>query len=130
MAASLLEEELEDRREERILIVMEDGLGFLGKLIDFDSETIVLTDVYQSSAKEINWEKIEMTNIWKEGVKIREAGEERKAGQKDKKGYVEWIEVNLDRLYIQMEYVVRIWYESELGKEEEIPTKSTVYSKE
>ncbi|MEF8874970.1 MAG: hypothetical protein V5A88_09940 [Candidatus Thermoplasmatota archaeon] len=130
MATGLLEEELKGLKGKRILIVMDDELGFLGKLIDFDSETLILNDVYQSSAKEINWEEIQMTDVWKRGVKIKEADEEKKTERKDKRGYVEWVEVNLDRVYIRTDHIARIWYESKLEEEDEPPVKSTVYSKE
>lgn len=130
MAAGLLEEELKNLKDKRILIVMDDGLGFLGRLVDFDEDTLILHDVYQSSATEINWKKINVTDIWEKKAKVREVGEEKKTAQKDKAGYVEWVEVNLDTLYLRTDHILRIWYESELEEKEEPPAKSTVYAKE
>ncbi len=130
MATSLLEEELKDLEDKRIIIVMDDGLGFLGKLKDFDRDTLLLEDVYQSSAKKINWETIEITDIWRKKTIVKDLSEKKKPNQNDKSGSVEWIKVNLERLYIRMEHILRIWYETELEEKNKPPTGSTVYSKE
>ncbi len=126
MPGDLLEEELKDLKEKRILIVMDDGLSFLGKLIDFDRDTLILEQVYQAEATKINWKKFDMTDVWGKPAKVKEIGED---DENEKVGYVEWVEVNLDRLYIRTDHVVRIWYESELKEREEPPSTSTVYSK-
>ncbi|MEF8874430.1 MAG: hypothetical protein V5A88_07155 [Candidatus Thermoplasmatota archaeon] len=129
MAGDLLKKELKDLKEKRILIVMDDGLSFLGKLIDFDSDTLILEDVYQAEAKQINWKNFEMKNVWGKPARLKEIGEKDEKDEEEKVGYVEWVEVDLDRLYIQIDHTVRIWYESELKEKEEPPAKSTVYSK-
>lgn len=123
MTNGLLEDDLKELKEKRILIVMDDGLGFLGKLIDFDSDTLLLKDIYQAPAKEINWKKIRK-------IHASVGSEKKKKDRKEKTGYVEWIEVNLERLYLRTDHIVRIWYESGLQEVDEPPTKSTVYSKE
>ncbi len=127
MVKNLLKDELEDLKEKRILIVMDDGLSFLGELKDFDNDTIILEEVYQTEAKEINWNDFEKNDVWGRKAKVKDIGE--KSQQKDKLGYVEWVEVNLDRLYIRLDHVVRIWYESRLKRKDRAPSKSTVYSK-
>lgn len=127
MAGDLLKKELENLKEKRILIVMDDGLSFLGELKDFDSDTLILEDVHQTDAKQINWKDFEMNDTWGRNSKLKEIGD--KSEKEDKVGYVEWVEVNLDRLYIRIEHVVRIWYESRLKEKDKPPAKSTVYSK-
>ncbi len=127
MTEDLLKKELENLKEGRILIVMDDGLSFLGELIDFDSDTLILEEVYQTDAKQINWKKFETSDAWGRNSKVKEIGQ--KTDQEDKVGYVEWVEVKLDRLYIRLDHVVRIWYESKLEEKKWLPSQSTVYEK-
>ncbi|MFP4001135.1 MAG: hypothetical protein ACLFSM_07815 [Thermoplasmata archaeon] len=130
MTGELLNDDLEELKGKRLLIVMDDGLSFLGKLIDFDNETLKLEEVYQTNAKEINWKDFENKEVWGMKPKVRDIGEKsQEKGEKDKVGYVEWVEVNLDRLYIRIDHVVRIWYEDRLKRKDRPPSKSTVYSK-
>ncbi len=129
MVGTLLERELGNLKGKRILIVMDDGLVFFGKLIDFDKETLLLKEVLQASSKEINWKEIEATDVWGLGVQLKELdGKSEKV--KDKVGYVEWIKVDLEKLYIRTDHVIRIWYEGDLEKKEQKPKKTDVYAKE
>ncbi|MFW5952947.1 MAG: hypothetical protein ACOCSJ_02170 [Candidatus Natronoplasma sp.] len=127
MTEDLLKKELENLKRGRILIVMDDGLSFLGELVDFDSDTLILEDVYQTDAKQISWKKFETSDTWGRKSKVKEIGQ--KTNKKDKVGYVEWVEVKLDRLYIRLDHVVRIWYESKLKEKKWLPSQSTVYEK-
>lgn len=128
MVGTLLERELGHLKDKRILIVMDDGLVFFGKLIDFDSETLLLKEVFQASSKEINWKKIEATDVWGKGIQVKELDESEE--KEDKVGYVEWIKVDLEKLYIRTDHIVRIWYEGELEEKKETPKKTDVYTKD
>ncbi|MFW5907347.1 MAG: hypothetical protein ACOCTR_03200 [Candidatus Natronoplasma sp.] len=100
MLGDLLEKKLKDLKHQKILIVMDDGLAFTGKLIDFDSDTIIIKDVYQAPAKEIKWKEI--------------AGEE----EEKKVGYIDWTYINLEEVYIRMQHVLRIWRWEKTEEEE------------
>lgn len=120
MIGDLLEKKLKDLADERILIVMDDGLAFLGELEQFDSNTLILKDVYQGPAKEIDWKK---------------GPEEEGKGEEEKKiGYIDWINVNLKEVYIRTDHVLRIWHwtvEKEVEEDSETKDKgqTPVYSK-
>ncbi|MFW6144502.1 MAG: hypothetical protein ACOC55_02895 [Candidatus Natronoplasma sp.] len=100
MLGDLLEKKLKDLKHQKILIVMDDGLAFTGKLIDFDSDTIIIKDVYQAPAKEIKWKEI--------------AGEE----EEKKVGYIDWTYINLEEVDIRMQHVLRIWRWEKTEEEE------------
>ena len=129
MLGSLLEKKLKDLTKDKILIVMDDGLAFLGTLDDFDKNTIVLKEVYQGSSKEINWNKI--SEVY-EKEKTRDTGEEETSV-----GFIDWTYVNMEEVYIRVTHISRIWrwYEKkEKEKEEKVETERTykrpVYRKE
>ncbi len=126
MPGGLLEKELEQYLNQTILVITDDGLAFLGELKDFDSETLILEEVYQTSAKDINWKNTDISDFWTDSVKIREV----KQKSSDEVGVVEWVKIDLERLYVRIEHVVRIWYESEFGQEGNIPSQTTVYKKD
>lgn len=58
MLDELLEKKLKKLVGDDVLLVMDDGLAFLGELKEFDKNTIVLENIYQAPAKEINWKEI------------------------------------------------------------------------
>ncbi len=108
MLDELLEKKLKDLNDKDILVVMDDGLAFLGKLVDFDKNTIILKEVYQAPAKKINWKAIS-----------QKSGETRKDIEKEQKiGYIDWTKVNLEEVYVRVDHVTRIWrwYETESKK--------------
>lgn len=99
MLEGLLGKKLDDLRNEDILVVMDDGLGFLGELKEFDKKTLVLKKVLQSNFEEIDWKQI--------SVDSKEFREKR---QNDKKaGFANWAEVNLEEVYIRTGHISRIW---------------------
>lgn len=53
MLSSLMEKKLKNLKGEKLIAVMEDGEAFLGKLKDFDKDTIILTDVCEGPSSEI-----------------------------------------------------------------------------
>ncbi len=123
MLDELLEKKLKDLREDEILVVMDDGLAFLGTLDEFDKKTLVLKNVYQGPAKDIDWEEL------KEPEEMKEDAEEKR-----KVGFIEWTAINLEEVYIRTEHVIRIWrWPVEQGKgESERDTRiqrKAVYSK-
>ncbi len=101
MMDSLLEKKLKNVMEGSILVVMDDGMSFIGTLKEFDKETIVLADVYQGSASEINWQEVseETEADIKEKMDSRE----------EKFGFVDWTAINLEEVYIRLQHVSRIW---------------------
>lgn len=119
MLDELLEKKLKDLKEKEILVVMDDGLAFLGTLTECDKNTLVLKNVYQAPAKKINWKKIE------------EESEETE--KKRKIGFIDWTLVNLEEVYVRVDHIVRIWrWPSEEKDTQEQETKidrKAVYSK-
>ena len=99
MLDGLMEKKLDACIGKDILVVMDDGLGFLGELQEYDKKTMVLTKVLQSQFDEIDWKKISSNS---KDVRNRDS--------KDKKiGYANWTRVNLKEVYIRVEHVTRIW---------------------
>jgi len=99
MLEGLLGKKLNGLKDEDILVVMDDGLGFLGELKEFDKKTLVLRKVLQSSFEEIDWKEISF------GSK-----KFRKKRQSDKKaGFANWTRVNLKEVYIRTDHISRIW---------------------
>lgn len=110
MLDGLLEKKLSGLEHEDVLVVMDDGLGFLGELEDYDKNTLVLGKVLQSRFKDIDWKDIPSHP--------RERQEE--TGDK-KAGFANWAEVNLEEVYIRTEHVSRVW---PWVKKEEIPREA------
>jgi len=107
----LLEKKLKGLTNEHILVVMDDGIGFLGELIEFDSKTLVLRKVYQAPCKEIDWKEVSS-----ESDKVKRQIEDGK-----KVGYIDWTKVNLEEVYIRIEHTSRIWRWP--SSEKKAPTK-------
>ncbi|MFP3872590.1 MAG: hypothetical protein ACLFVL_06900 [Candidatus Aenigmatarchaeota archaeon] len=127
MASDLIEDELKELEGRRILVVTDDGIAFLGKLMEFDDEALLLEEVYQACADEINWRDTSLTDVWKKGVKIRDVEESVEEG--DKVGYAEWVKVNLEKMCVRMEHIARFWYGEGVEKIEETPSEIPDYSK-
>ncbi|MEF8832589.1 MAG: hypothetical protein V5A66_03615 [Candidatus Thermoplasmatota archaeon] len=99
MLEGLLGKKLDGLKNEDILVVMDDGLGFLGELKEFDKKTLVLKKVLQSNFEEIDWKQISV-----DSKKFREKR------QNDKKvGFANWSHVNLEEVYIRTDHISRIW---------------------
>lgn len=99
MLDGLLEKKLDGLKGKDILVVMDDGLGFLGELQEYDEKTLVLRKVLQSQFDEIDWKEIP-----------GETKTVRKKDDEDKKiGFANWSQVNLKEVYIRIEHVTRIW---------------------
>ncbi len=108
MIDELLRAKLEELDGERILVVMEDGLAFIGVLEDHGENTIVLSEVYQGSSTEINWENIEKDFEDVIGRKPKELQKKEVEGKKEY-GFIDWLSINLDEVYLQSAHVSRIW---------------------
>jgi len=122
MLDELLEKKLKGLKNEDILVVMDDGIGFLGELVEFDRKTLVLKEVYQAPCKEIDWKEVSSET---DEVKMRiEDGE--------KVGFIDWTKVNLEEVYIRVAHTTRIWRWPSSEKEKQAPKKDVrrpVYTK-
>lgn len=96
MLDGLMEKKLDACLGEDILVVMDDGLGFLGELQEYDKKTLVLKKVLQSQFDQIDWQQL--------------STDSKNVRGKDKKiGYANWTSVNLKEVYVRIEHVTRIW---------------------
>jgi len=114
MLATLLEKKLKRLKGEKIIVVMDDETAFLGVLKEFDEETIVLTDVCEGPTSEIKWESFE------EGSGSEETSEE-------VTGFVDWVCINLEEVYLRVDHISRFWpwkhrKKKEKGKKKRAPT--------
>jgi len=99
MLEGLLGKKLNSLKNDDILVVMDDGLGFLGELKEFDKKTLVLKKVLQSSFEDIDWKHISPSS-----KDLREnSGEDKKAG------FANWTKVNLKEVYIRTDHISRVW---------------------
>ena len=121
MLDGLMEKKLDACIGKDILVVMDDGLGFLGELQEYDKKTMVLTKVLQSKFDEIDWKKISSKS---KGFRNRD--------NKDKKiGYANWTRVNLKEVYVRVEHVTRIWpWIGKVKGESKEGTRPIYYEKE
>ncbi|MEF8832686.1 MAG: hypothetical protein V5A66_04100 [Candidatus Thermoplasmatota archaeon] len=109
MLDELLEKKLKGLKNEDILVVMDDGLAFLGELVEFDNKTLVLKKVYQAPAKSIDWKELpSKSDDVKEGPE-----------KKREVGFIDWTNVNLEEIYIRLDHTTRIWRWPTKEKEEE-----------
>ncbi len=95
MLATLLQKRLRGLKGKKIIVVMDGGKAFLGVLKDFDDETIVLSDICEGPSSEIRWKTLEQ--------------EEPKKSFDEAYGFVDWICVNLEEVYLRVDHVSRIW---------------------
>lgn len=97
MLGNLLEKKLKELKETNIVVVMTDGLAFMGTLKDFDKNTIVLQNISQTLVTDIDWEEISSPEERDEG------------GITDVTGYINWTAVKLKEVYLQTAHISRIW---------------------
>jgi small nuclear ribonucleoprotein (snRNP)-like protein len=88
-----LTEELTNLLDTEIAVIMNDGQAYRGKLTKFDSETMVLKEVYETTNQEIDWVETE----------------EGPGKVKMIRGYVPWRRVTLPKLILRIPLVLRIW---------------------
>ena len=88
----LLQNELSNLVNEEIAVIMADGNAYRGKLKTFDSEILILEDIYETSTHEIDWVETDENG---KSVSI--------------KGFVPWRKVTLPKLIVRMDMVLRIW---------------------
>ncbi|MBS3782575.1 MAG: hypothetical protein KGY66_04765 [Candidatus Thermoplasmatota archaeon] len=105
MLDDLLEKKLKRLKNEDILVVMDDGLAFLGELQDFDTKTLVLRKVYQAPAKKIDWKELPSKSD-----DVRKDIDDRKVG------FIDWTKINLEEVYINISHTTRIWKWTTKGK--------------
>lgn len=121
MLDGLMEKKLDACIGKDILVVMDDGLGFLGELQEYDKKTMVLTKVLQSQFDEIDWKKISSNS---RNVRNRDSEEK-------KIGYANWTRVNLKEVYIRIAHVTRIWpWIGKVEGESKEKTRPIYYEKE
>lgn len=89
-----LTDELEKLVNKEIAIVMNDGMTYRGNLVNYDTETIVMENVFEASRGQIDW------------IKSSNAQE---GGGTTLKGYLYWRKITLPKLYARTERVLRIW---------------------
>jgi small nuclear ribonucleoprotein (snRNP)-like protein len=75
-----LVDEISDFKGKDIVVIMEDGRGYRGKLVRFDDEIIVLKDVYETLNQEV-----------------------------DERGYMFWRRVLHSKLLIRVAKIMRMW---------------------
>lgn len=93
MLATLLQKKLKKLKKQKIIVVMDGGKAFLGVLEEFDDGTIVLSQVFEGPSSKIEWESI---------------GDEDKS-RDDMYGFVDWVCVNLEEVYLRVDHISRIW---------------------
>jgi small nuclear ribonucleoprotein (snRNP)-like protein len=71
-----------------------------GKLVRFDKEIIVLTNVYETANREIDWVETK----------------DEKEGQAHVRGFIRWRKVLHPRVIIRVQMVLRIWPWTMIGK--------------
>ena len=115
-----MEKKLKKLKGKRLITVMEDGEAFLGRLKEFDDDTIVLTEVCEGPSSEINWSTLEINT-----------GKESKGSAEKDYGFVDWVCVNLKEVYIRVDHISRIWPWQHIGEYEEPETskRTPTYSR-
>ncbi len=114
MLSSLMEKKLKNLQGKKLIAVMEDGEAFLGKLEDFDKNTIVLSQVCEGPSSKIEWDTLD---------------DRKKSSEKEGYGFVDWVYVNLEEVYLRIDHISRIWpwehikeYNEEVEKKKRTPT--------
>lgn len=105
MIDTLLEKKLKDLKEDKILVVMSDGIAFKGKLEDFDKKTLVISEVRQGPTKDIIWTDTEEGKEGEEPMRVKEGDEPKQ----DRYGYIPWTSINLEEVYLRTDHITRIW---------------------
>ncbi|MFO7793081.1 MAG: hypothetical protein R6W73_08935 [Candidatus Saliniplasma sp.] len=115
MIDTLLEKKLKKLTGGSLVVVMDDGLSFIGTLEDFDKNTLVLTDVYQGSSSEVDWEEVSKD--------IGSDIEEKIESKDERYGFIDWTAVHLEEVYIRIDHVSRIWPWKFIEKKQPISKK-------
>ena len=110
MLGTLLEKKLKELKDKKILVVMDDGIAFLGTIDEFDKNTLILRDVSQGSATEIDWNDV--SEIYEEDIESSKEGVS--------VGFINWAYINMEEVYIRVDHISRIWkwHEKERKKKE------------
>lgn len=110
---TILQKKLKELMQKEVLIVMEDGRGFKGRLVEFDEEYIVLRDVIESSTVELRWRvplvalppSEKDTKLGEGGIMVGDTGSKL---------------VKLNEVIIRIPMILRIWtWTPEKVKEED-----------
>ncbi len=115
MLGTLLEKKLKELQGSTLLVVMDDGTAFAGKLVEFDKTTIVLNNIYQGSASQIDWKEVSPEE--KETIKHR-------IEEEGTYGFVDWTAIALKEVYIRVEHISRIWPWELISEPEEKHTEN------
>lgn len=99
---SLLQKKLKELMNKEMLIVMEDGRGFKGRLVEYDDEYIILKDVIESSTVELRWRvplvalppSEKSTKLGEGGITVGDTGSKL---------------VKLNEVMIRIPMILRIW---------------------
>ncbi len=111
MLGSLLEKKLKELQGTTLLVVMDDGIAFAGKLAEFDKTTMVLQEVYQGNATKVKWQDVSADEKKDIEKKLKKGG---------KYGFVDWTVVSLKEVYLSVDHISRIWpWELKIEKEKE-----------
>jgi len=116
MLSSLMEKKLKDLKGQKLIAVMEDGEAFLGKLKEYDKDTLVLTEVYEGPSSEIEWDTLS----------------EKKDSLQEGFGFVDWVCVNLKEVYLRIDHISRIWpweHVEEYRTDEESQKRTPTYTR-
>ena len=93
---SLIEDELEGLVDRSIVVIMSDGKKFRGKLIRFDSKTLVIEDVLELSDR-YQWAKpIIYTTV------LRNVTDKPESVDQEDRGY-------LNEVIINTRHILRVW---------------------
>ena len=86
----LLDRELNELLNKEVAVVMSDGQCYRGTLLKFDDSVMVLTDVFETSNREVEWIEQEQSH----GSKV---------------GYMSWRRVTLPKVILRIPMILRIW---------------------
>ncbi|MBS3781671.1 MAG: hypothetical protein KGY68_03570 [Candidatus Thermoplasmatota archaeon] len=88
-----MEKRLKKLKGKKLIAVMDDGEAFLGTLIDFDKDTLVLTEVCEGPSSQIEWSSLD----------------DEEPQPEEGYGFVDWVCVNLEEVIIRVDHVSRLW---------------------
>lgn len=117
MLSSLMKKKLRNLKRGKVIAVMEDGEAFLGKLEEFDENTIILTEAWEGPSSKIQWETLE---------------DKKDSSRLDDYGFVDWILVNLEETYLRVDHISRIWpweHVNEYREDEESTKRTPIYAR-
>ena len=119
MLGNLLEKKLREQKDNIVIAVMTDDMAFMGKLVEFDKDTLVFQNVSQASSKDIDWEEMDVS---------KSSGEAKTCTVP---GCIEWTDVDLEEVYLQVEHISRVWPRNLPIKDNKSSTgRDTIYRRE